>query len=171
MNIGARNLTLWLALAVLVAVLDQLTKYCASAVLDYAVPKAIVPGFNLTLLHNTGAAFSLFHDQAGWQRWFFSVIALVISGVVVAWMASLDARQRWAPCALALILGGAIGNLIDRLSLGYVVDFIQLYYQQWAWPAFNIADSTICIGAVMLILRGSGQSRADDSARQDEPAA
>lgn len=135
-------------------VLDQLTKQLASVYLDYAVPQPVLPGFNLTLLHNTGAAFSLFHDQAGWQRWFFTAIAIVVSGAVVWWMASLQPGQRWAPLALALVLGGACGNLVDRVLLGYVVDFLQVYYASWSWPAFNLADSAISIGAVMLIVRG-----------------
>lgn len=144
----------WLALACLVCVVDQFTKQLATAALEYAVPRPVLPGFNLTLLHNTGAAFSLFHDQAGWQRWFFATIAIVVGAVVVWWLARLAPGQRWAPLALALVLGGACGNLVDRLLLGYVVDFIQVYYRDWYWPAFNVADSAISVGAVMLVLRG-----------------
>jgi signal peptidase II len=148
----------WLGVAIVVAVLDQLTKGLASHHLDYGVPHAVLPGFNLTLLHNTGAAFSLFHDQAGWQRWFFIAIAVIVGGGVAWWLARLEPGQRWAPLALALVLGGACGNLVDRVLLGYVVDFIQVYYQRWSWPAFNIADSAISVGAVMLILRGPRQA-------------
>ncbi|MGR8919501.1 MAG: signal peptidase II [Gammaproteobacteria bacterium] len=154
----------WLSLAVVVAVLDQATKLGASNLLEYGRPLPVLPGFNLTLLHNTGAAFSLFHDQPGWQRWLFSAIALVVGAVVVFWMSRLDGRERWAPLALALILGGAAGNLVDRLRLGYVVDFIQVYYAQWSWPAFNVADSAIVVGAVMLILRGPRAAPADGDA-------
>lgn len=154
MNTPARNLTLWLAVALGIAVLDQLTKHLASSHLDYAVPRPLLPGLNLTLLHNTGAAFSLFHDQSGWQRWFFAAVAVVIGTAIVYWLATLEAGQRWAPLALALILGGAVGNLVDRLYLGYVVDFIDVYYGRWSWPAFNLADSAICVGAAMLIIRG-----------------
>ena len=166
MSTAAHNLPRWLAVALVIGVADQVTKYCATSYLEYAIPMAVFPGFNLTLLHNTGAAFSLFHDQAGWQRWLFSAIAAIVAVIVVIWMAKLDRRQRWAPLALALILGGAIGNLVDRLYLGYVVDFIQLYYQRWSWPAFNIADSAISVGAVMLIVRGPGYQAPED----DKPA-
>ncbi|MGE0484815.1 MAG: signal peptidase II [Gammaproteobacteria bacterium] len=152
----------WLGIAVVIAVLDQLTKSLASHFLSYGVPRAVVPGFNLTLLHNTGAAFSLFHDQPGWQRWFFIVIAVVVGGGVAWWLTRLEPGQRWAPLALALVLGGACGNLVDRVLLGYVVDFIQVYYQRWSWPAFNVADSAISVGAVMLILRGPRQTTKGD---------
>lgn len=144
----------WLGLAVLVALLDQATKAMALQALDYGVPRAVFPGFNLTLLYNTGAAFSLLDDASGWQRWFFSGVACVVGVIMVVWLQSLDRAERWAPLALALILGGAVGNLIDRLLHGYVIDFIQVYYAQWSWPAFNIADSAISVGAVMLIVRG-----------------
>ena len=144
----------WLGVAFLVAVLDQATKFLASSYLSYGVPRPVLPGFNLTLLHNTGAAFSLFHDQPGWQRWLFIAIAVVVGSGVAWWLTRLEPGQRWAPLALALVLGGACGNLVDRVLLGHVVDFIQVYYHQWSWPAFNVADSAISVGAVMLILRG-----------------
>ena len=149
-----RSLRLWLALALALCVLDQLMKYFAGAYLTYGVPHPVVPGFNLTLLYNTGAAFSLLDNASGWQRWFFTGITVVIGVGIVIWLATIDSDQRWAPLALALILGGALGNLIDRVFLGYVVDFIQIYYDRWSWPAFNLADSAICVGAVMLIARG-----------------
>jgi signal peptidase II len=135
--------------------------------LTYGVPYPVVPGFNLTLLYNTGAAFSLLDEASGWQRWLFTGITVIVGIGIVIWLATLDAGQRWAPLALALILGGALGNLIDRVYLGYVVDFIQIYYDRWSWPAFNLADSAICVGAVMLIIRGPrhSQQRADTSAR------
>ena len=148
-------LSRWLALAGVVCALDQGTKWVATAQLAYAVPLKVGPGFNLTLLHNTGAAFSLLHHAGGWQRWLFTSIALVIAGVVVVWLGRLERRQRWAASALVLILGGAIGNLIDRVRLGYVVDFIEIYYRHWSWPAFNVADAAITVGALMLILRGT----------------
>lgn len=163
MNIDRRSLWFWLGCALLVCLLDQASKGLASAMLDYGMPRGVVPGFNLTLLHNTGAAFSLLNDASGWQRWLFSGIAVVVGGVVIAWLASLDADERWAPCALALILGGALGNLVDRVHLGYVVDFIQIYYERWSWPAFNLADSAITIGALMLLLRGPRARTATES--------
>jgi signal peptidase II len=155
MNIESRRTWLaWLGCAVLVVLLDQASKGVARAWLDYGQPLPVLPGFNLTLLHNTGAAFSLLDDASGWQRWLFSGIALVVAAVVVGWLATLGPEERWVPCALALILGGALGNLVDRVHLGYVVDFIQVYYQRWSWPAFNVADSAITVGALMLLLRG-----------------
>ena len=134
--------------------LDQLVKFLAVSYLTYGVAYPVIPGFNLTLLHNTGAAFSLLDDQSGWQRWFFSCITISVSVGIVFWIASISASERWALSALSLILGGALGNLTDRISLGYVVDFIQIYYGQWFWPAFNVADAAICVGAVMLLIRG-----------------
>lgn len=149
-----RPIATWLGFALLICLADQITKGLASSALVYGVPEAVLPGFNLTLLHNTGAAFSLLSQESGWQRWFFTGIAVVVGIVVIAWLASLERAERWAACALALILGGAVGNLIDRIHLGYVVDFIQIYYQRWSWPAFNLADSAITVGAFMLIVRG-----------------
>jgi len=143
---------LWLSLAVIV--LDQLTKYLATDLLLYAEPVAVVPFFNLTLLHNTGAAFSFLSDAGGWQRWFFALMAIGVSVGITVWLSRLESKQRWLAIALALVVGGALGNLWDRLYLGYVVDFIQLYYDRWYWPAFNIADSAIFVGAVMLLIDG-----------------
>lgn len=149
-----RHLRFWLGLALVVCLLDQGIKTLAVASLSYGVPVPMLPGFNLTLLHNTGAAFSLLDDASGWQRWFLSGVAVVVGIGVAFWLSTIDAGQRWAPLALALILGGAFGNLIDRLFLGYVVDFIEVYYDRWSWPAFNVADAAISVGAVMLIIRG-----------------
>lgn len=153
----------WLALAAVVVVLDQLTKFGASAVLNYAEPVAIFPGLNFTLAHNTGAAFSLLSEASGWQRWFFAAIALVVSIVITVWLRRVGDEELWLPLALSLILGGALGNFIDRLNLGYVVDFIQVYYKAWYWPAFNIADSAICVGAVLLVLSGWQQAPKDET--------
>ena len=107
---------------------------------------------NLTLAHNTGAAFSLFADAAGWQRWFFIVVASGISVFLVIWLWRLPLSARLLPAALMLILGGAIGNLVDRVRLGYVVDFIDLHYNNWHWPAFNLADSAIVIGVTLMLV-------------------
>lgn len=142
----------WIWLAVAVVVIDQLTKYIASSSLEMFQPVAVMPMFNWTLMHNPGAAFSFLASENGWQRWFFAIIALVVSVVIFVWIKRLQQHEKWQAIALALILGGALGNVIDRIWLGYVVDFIQLYYQQWYWPAFNIADSSIFIGVVMLII-------------------
>lgn len=146
----------WLALSVAVCVLDQLTKLAASARLEYGIPHAVLPSFNLTLLHNTGAAFSMLNQADGWQRWLFSGIAVVVASGLTWWLARMDRSDRFEVCALVFILGGAVGNLIDRLRLGYVVDFIQVYYQQYSFPAFNIADSAISVGAFVLVLRSAG---------------
>lgn len=151
----------WIWLAVVVVILDQLTKYIASTSLILYKPIAVMPMFNWTLMHNTGAAFSFLHDAGGWQRWFFAVLAIVVSIVIVLWIKRLEQHEKWQAIALALILGGAIGNVIDRVWLGYVVDFIQVYYQQWYWPAFNIADSAISIGVAMIIIESIREYRAE----------
>ena len=153
----------WLWLSFAVIVLDQLTKYVATDLLIYAEPVAVMPFFNLTLLHNTGAAFSFLSDAGGWQRWFFALLAIGVSAGIIVWISRLESKQKWLAIALALIVGGALGNLWDRLYFGYVVDFIQIYYEQWYWPAFNIADSAISVGAVMLLIDGFfGQSAKSD---------
>ena len=142
----------WLTLSLVIILLDQVTKYFASHVLSMYQPIPIVPGFNLTLMHNTGAAFSFLSQAGGWQRWFFIGIASVVSIVIIVWMNGLPKNKYWLLTALALILGGAIGNVCDRIILGYVIDFIEDYYGDMFWPAFNIADSAITIGAIMLII-------------------
>ena len=148
----------WLWLSVLVIALDQISKYMASQMLVMYEPVAVMPMFNFTLMFNTGAAFSFLSEAGGWQRWFFTIIALVISAVIVHWIRRLNAAQQLQAVGLSLVLGGALGNVIDRLLLGHVVDFIQIYYEQWYWPAFNLADSAITLGVILLILdtlRGS----------------
>lgn len=142
----------WYLAALAVVVLDQLTKYAALAYLDYGQPVVVTGFFNLTLLYNPGAAFSFLGDAGGWQRWFLILVSLVISAVITVWMARLPAGAGRQKLALALILGGAIGNLWDRVALGHVVDFIQLHYHGFYWPAFNIADAGITLGAVAMIL-------------------
>lgn len=148
----------------LMLVLDQWSKTWFSANLEYARPWVVNSFFNFTLLHNTGAAFSFLSDSGGWQRWFFSAIAALVSVVLVVWLARLDAAKRCEAAALALVLGGALGNLIDRVQFGYVVDFIVVHYQHYYWPAFNIADSAICVGAVLLLIDGFRQEREKPSA-------
>jgi signal peptidase II len=149
---GEKNALIWLWLSLLVIVLDQVTKVWASTTLVLYQPEAVLPFFNLRLMHNLGAAFSFLATAGGWQRWFLTVLALIISAVIIVWLTHLKHQQRWLACALALILGGALGNVVDRIMYGYVVDFIDIYYQQWHWPAFNLADSAISIGAVMLLV-------------------
>jgi len=155
----------WLWLAVIVVVLDQYTKVLASSELQYAIPVSVMPSLNWFLAHNTGAAFSFLSDAGGWQRWFFIVLALIISGVIVIWLKGLSRDNTLLAVALTLILGGAIGNVIDRALYGYVVDFIQFYYvaescvpgfyfsgTQCNWPAFNIADMAIIGGAILMVI-------------------
>ena len=140
---------LWLSLTVLV--LDLYTKYLASTQLDYAISVPVIPHFNLTLLHNTGAAFSFLASESGWQRWFFILLASGVSIALVRWVYVLK-NDRWLAVALCLVLGGALGNLYDRITLGYVVDFLHFYWGDYHFPAFNIADSAISVGAAMLAL-------------------
>lgn len=142
----------WLWLSVVVVVLDQLSKQLATVCLEYQQSVPVIPMFDLTLVHNTGAAFSFLSGAGGWQRWFFIVLALFVSVMIVLWMKSLKSNRCWVAVALALVLGGAIGNLWDRVALGYVIDFIDVYYGQWHFPAFNIADSAISVGAVILLI-------------------
>jgi signal peptidase II len=142
---------IWLLLSGLVIILDQWTKLIAVAALDYLAPVPVVPGLNWTLVHNEGGAFSFLSNHGGWQRWFFLVVASVVTVGLVEWLRRTAARQ-WVLCLpLALLIGGAIGNLIDRARLGYVIDFVDVYYGTWHWPAFNVADSGITVGIVMLI--------------------
>lgn len=143
---------LWYALSLVIIGLDQWTKWLASAKLDYGQPLEILPVFNFTLWHNTGAAFSFLSDAGGWQRGFFAVISAVVSVVLVVWMYRLPKEQKLLMLALALILGGALGNLYDRVALGYVVDFIVVHYENHYFPAFNIADSAISVGAAIMLL-------------------
>lgn len=144
-----RRLGFGLALAVLA--LDQATKLWAASALDYAAPVPLLPFLNLTLVHNTGAAFSFLADAGGWQRGFFIVLSGVVSAVLAVWLWRLPRESRWLGVALALVLGGAVGNLVDRVAYGYVIDFVDLHAGGWHWPAFNVADSAISVGAVLLI--------------------
>jgi signal peptidase II len=152
---GPRNALVWLWLSAMVIALDQLTKAIVIHMLEPQVPHAVIPGLlNWTLAYNTGAAFSFLADQEGWQRWLFTILAITISAVLVRWLARTPRADWRSALPLALVIGGAIGNLIDRLRIGHVTDFIQVYYQQWAFPSFNIADSAISVGAVLLLLFG-----------------
>lgn len=141
-------------LAAVILVLDQITKVWAVSALELYRPVEVLPFFNLTLLHNTGAAFSFLADAGGWQRWFFAGLTLVIGIGIAVWLVRLRPEERLTRLCLALILGGAIGNLIDRVRLGYVIDFLDFHAAGWHWPAFNIADAAISCGAVLLIVCG-----------------
>lgn len=146
------GMMIWYGLALVLVVLDQYTKTVATGAMVYGEQIVVTPYFNWTLLHNTGAAFSFLSDAGGWQNAFFCAVAGAVSVYIVYWLYQTPKSQIWQSLALSLILGGAIGNLYDRLMLGYVVDFIQVHYQQYYWPAFNVADSAICVGAFLLIL-------------------
>lgn len=147
-----RSKSIALLVAVIIIALDQWTKYLASTELSYGLPVEILPVFNLTLQHNTGAAFSFLADAGGWQRWFFTIVSAVVSIVLVVWLSRLRSEQSLMIASLSCILGGAIGNLWDRVVLGYVVDFISVHYGTWYFPTFNIADMAISIGAGLMIL-------------------
>lgn len=146
-----RQAWVWYAIALVVVVLDQLTKIWASAHLTYGEPVRFTSFFNFTLLYNHGAAFSFLAAQGGWQRWFFTVLAIVVSVFLIVWIARSASSNKREAFALAFILGGALGNLYDRIHFGYVIDFIVVHYQEHFWPAFNLADSAITLGALVLI--------------------
>ena len=142
----------WLWLSAVVVGLDGVTKQLAEFWLLPYRPRALAPLVNLTLMYNEGAAFSFLSRAGGWQRWFFVVVGLVVTAVLGVWLRSLKPADRWTAAGLALILGGAIGNLIDRILTGRVVDFIDVYYEHWHWPAFNVADSAITVGVALLLI-------------------
>ena len=142
----------WLWLSVLAIVLDFATKQMAQHFLQFAQPVYVLPVFDLTLLYNKGAAFSFLASESGWQRWFFTVIAVSVSGVMTVWLMKLKATEKWLAAAISLVIGGAIGNLYDRLAYGHVVDFIHVHWGEHYFPAFNIADSAITLGAAMLLI-------------------
>lgn len=142
----------WLLITVVIVALDLWTKSLAVASLDYAQPVTLLPILDFTLLYNYGAAFSFLSTAGGWQRWLFTLIALSVSIVLVIWILRLDRKEQWLAVSLALILGGAVGNLYDRMTLGYVVDFIHFHWNNRYFPAFNIADAAITTGAIMMLI-------------------
>ena len=162
-----RGWTRWLLLTALVIAIDLGTKAWISHTFRYGEVREVTPFFNLVLVHNTGAAFSFLAQAGGWQRWFFTGIAVAISVVLLA----LLPRQKnpWVAAAMALVLGGALGNLYDRLTLGKVVDFVQLHAAGYSWPAFNVADSAITVGVVLMLV-DSLRSKQHAPAAQEEKA-
>lgn len=160
----------WLWLSAIVVVLDQIAKWLAMAWVAPGQVIELIPHVNLTLAFNEGAAFSFLADAGGWQRWLFSGFAIAISGILAAWLLRLRPHERAMAAALALIVGGALGNLIDRVLLGHVIDFIQVYlpFVPLAmfnpWPAFNLADSAISLGVAILLVHtlvaGDGRETA-----------
>jgi signal peptidase II len=141
----------WLLAAIVIILIDQLTKIMTVRAFSLGQRKSIIPDFfDLTLAYNKGAAFSFLANAGGWQRWFFTVFGLVAAGFII-WMLVRHSGQRLFSAALTLILGGAIGNVIDRIYRGQVVDFLLVYHNNWFFPAFNVADSAITLGAILLI--------------------
>ncbi len=140
----------WLGLALAIIVVDHLTKWWVSSTLDYQEAVPVLPFFSLVLVYNSGAAFSFLADAGGWQRWFFIAIGIVATVIIVR-LLKQHAHDTRLAFALALVLGGAIGNVIDRVLLGHVVDFLHFHYRGYSFPAFNVADSAITVGATLLV--------------------
>jgi signal peptidase II len=151
----------WLWVTALVLVLDQASKLAIDANMQLYESIPLLPYFNLTYVHNTGAAFSFLAQAGGWQRWLFAGLAVVMSSIIAVWLHRLKKHETLMAVALSLVLGGAVGNLIDRVAYGYVIDFLDVYYRDdWQhWPAFNIADSAICIGVGLMLLESFGVGR------------
>jgi len=144
----------WLLVTVIVIVVDRYTKNLVTASFELFDRVPVMPYVDLVRLHNTGAAFSFLANASGWQNWFFSGVALVVSGLILWWLFSQPRGRIVVPLGLTLVLGGAIGNLVDRLQQGYVVDFVLLYYDRWSFPAFNVADSAITVGVILMLFDG-----------------
>jgi signal peptidase II len=162
-----RSAIVWLVLSLVLLLLDQSTK--AIVVAQFAEFESITlnPFLDFMRLHNEGVAFSMFASSAGWQRWFFSILGIVVCGAIAVWLWRLPLRgQTLLASGLACIVGGALGNVIDRIHRGHVIDFIRVHYQDWYFPAFNVADSAITVGAALIILDSIIQTgRAKDAAR------
>ncbi len=141
----------WLSISTIVIALDLYSKRLVQQAFDYGDHHAVTSFFDLVRYHNEGAAFSFLANAGGWQRFFFTAISVVAAAVII-YLLKKHTQEKLFCFGLALVLGGALGNLYDRITLGYVVDFLYFYYQQWAWPAFNIADSAICVGVAVLLL-------------------
>lgn len=144
--------TLHLVLVVGIVALDQLTKFLCNSLLVYGQPRPVFPGFDLLLVYNRGAAFSFLDSAGGWQRWILAGVSLAVSVGMAVWLWRLPPRQKLLGLALALVLGGALGNLYDRVVLGHVIDFVSLYYGEWRFATFNVADAAISCGAALLAL-------------------
>ena len=142
----------WLWLSALVIVVDQVTKRVIDSAMQLHQTIELIPYFQLTYMRNQGAAFSFLSGAGGWQRWFFIGLAIVASVFIFVWLRKLDPSRRREAVAWALVLGGALGNLIDRILYGYVIDFLDVYVGDWHWPAFNVADSAITVGVALLLL-------------------
>lgn len=152
----------WLWLTIIFIVADQVTKQLVVNSMDLYQSIGILPFLNLTYVHNPGAAFSFLADQGGWQRWFFTAVAAIASVVFIVWLSKTPRQQVLLSVAFALMLSGAVGNLIDRVLFGYVIDFIDFYGYGYHFPAFNIADSMIFIGAALMILDSFKNSESNE---------
>ncbi len=141
----------WLWLSLIVIVLDQVTKQWVESSFLLYESLEVMPFFNLTLAYNKGAAFSFLSDQSGWQRWFLAGVAAIVTIVITFWLRGLKQHEKLTAMALGLIIGGAVGNLIDRLLFGHVIDFLDFFIGQHHWPAFNVADSAISIGVAVML--------------------
>ncbi|MDG1694391.1 MAG: signal peptidase II [Porticoccaceae bacterium] len=159
---ASKQLLTLLSIALLVFVFDQLTKIWIVNHFVYGASEAVNSFFNVVRVHNFGAAFSFLNNEGGWQRWGFSVFAALVSLVILVWITRLSPQQKLEGLALALILGGALGNLYDRIALGYVVDFLDFHWSGRHFPAFNIADSAITVGAVLILIEGFLKQSADN---------
>ena len=140
----------WLSISAVIVVVDLYTKHLIQNAFEYSEHLTVTPFFDLVRYHNEGAAFSFLADAGGWQKWFFSGVS-IIAVIVITYLLKKHQHEKLFCFGLALVLGGAIGNLYDRLTLGYVVDFLHFYYQTYAWPAFNVADSAIGVGVALLL--------------------
>jgi signal peptidase II len=165
---SSRNMMalIWLLLSALIVVLDLWTKSLATESLSLYRPVEVTSWLNMTLAHNYGAAFSFLSDAGGWQRWLFTGLASIVTVILIVWLLRLPAAEKRTAAALCMIIGGAVGNLVDRMAHGYVVDFIDVYYQNWHWPAFNVADSAITGGVILLLLDSLLQSIAAKRSEQ-----
>lgn len=158
----------WLWLSALVIVIDQISKVVVSHHMSLFQSIPVTPFFRFTLLHNTGAAFSFLAGAAGWQRWFFICLGLVVSIIILIWLRRMPRHgRRLLGIGIALVLGGALGNVIDRVAYGFVVDFLDVHYGNWHWPPFNVADSAITIGAALVILDALIASHKKPPAQSD----
>jgi len=163
----ARIWTRWLALSAVVLAADLATKVWVTRVFSAGDVVTVTPFFNLVLVYNTGAAFSFLAGAGGWQRWFFMGVSAIVS-VVIVWLLRRHSRDRLMACALALVLGGALGNLYDRATLGRVIDFIQLHAAGYYWPAFNVADSAISVGVALLVWDSLREGVAAKNAKREQ---
>lgn len=166
--ISRRMAFAWLFVSVVIVILDLWTKSIATDALTLYRPVELTSWLNMTLAHNYGAAFSFLSDAGGWQRWLFTGLASVVTVVLIIWLFRLQAREKLTAAALGMIIGGAVGNLVDRIQNGYVVDFIDVHYQGWHWPAFNLADSAITGGVILLLLDALLQTLAARKAGNEQ---